>query len=185
MFWLNLRFGRGNRFHWRLISYPWSPVRPVFRPWCYSVFCSAEDATGFRNGRNSSVNWVLTGKEPFHWPLRVFGMGVLFQWEMKISRTFTWHCLLWDEIVTTFSARTTPTEPWGKSYARKAGVHCCNWNMAVFQHAERLWVPILILNARRFVLAALRLRMCTCQNWEGAENKILMVTSVLHHVHVL
>ena len=44
---------------------------------------------------------------------------------------------------------------------------------------------MLMLNARLFVFAALRLQMCTRQNQEGAENKILTVTSVLHHAHVL
>lgn len=52
--------------------------------------------------------------------------------------------------------------------------------MTAFQLKEHLWAPIRVLNARIFVRATVRLQMCTCHNWEIAENKILMVTSVLH-----
>ena len=104
-------------------------------------------------------------------------MCVLFKWERRLSGSL---CLTlspvrleWD----TFSAQTTPPRPWGKSHAEKQR-HGWNGNMAAFQPEEGLWVPTLIWNARIFVRVTLRLQMCTCQNWEIAENKILMVTSV-------
>lgn len=112
----------------------------------------------------------------------MLGMCALFKWEMWISlgvppdiiscKIRMWPC---------FQLRRHQQDLEANSYAEKAAIRCWNQNVAAFQFKEHLWVPILILNARIFVHAMLRLQMCTRQNWEIAENKILTVTSVLHY----
>lgn len=139
MFWLNLHFGRGNRFHWRLVSYL-GPLSDQYLG-LGVIQCSVLLKMLLASVMVEIVLWIGSWlvKSLSHWPLRCL-VWVCFSSEKCRSQDVhlalspvRWEC---DHI---FSSDHTNRTLGAKSYARKAGVHCCSGIWQCSNTRRALW----------------------------------------------